>query len=68
MSAYIHARLDEAYIDQSPITTQHIERPTLGSLIHHSKRLLPQYLDPFWTSLSAFPQTLIKQKLHSNGS
>jgi len=32
--------LRQAHIDQSPITTQPIKGPTLGSLIHHSKRLL----------------------------
>jgi len=40
LSAYITTPLNEAHIDQSPVATQHIEGPTLGSLIHHSKRLL----------------------------
>jgi hypothetical protein len=68
LSAITLVRFGKAYIDQSPITTQHIKGPTLGSLIHHSKRLFPQYLDPFRSSLSPFPQALIKQKLHRNRS
>jgi hypothetical protein len=68
LSAITLVRFGKAYIDQSPITTQHIKGPTLGSLVHHSKRLLPQYLDSLRPSLSPFPQTLIQQKLYRNRS